>query len=82
MLLSAHVIHDITSSSNVTCSQNVKSYSNSAVRYIAKLEDGNVFERKGFDGGQPLEFITAEGEYTLNDFSSLLGLVELHVIEK
>ncbi|CAI9784854.1 unnamed protein product [Fraxinus pennsylvanica] len=32
------------------------------IRYIAKLEDGNVFERKGFDGGQPLEFITDEEE--------------------
>ncbi|MBA0720740.1 hypothetical protein Golax_008345, partial [Gossypium laxum] len=28
--------------------------------YIAWLEDGTVFERKGVDGGQPLEFITDE----------------------
>ncbi|KAL2529503.1 Peptidyl-prolyl cis-trans isomerase FKBP62 [Forsythia ovata] len=30
------------------------------IRYTAKLEDGTVFEREGFDGGQPLEFITDE----------------------
>ncbi|KAK4434339.1 peptidyl-prolyl isomerase [Sesamum alatum] len=30
------------------------------VRYKAMLEDGTVFERKGIDGEQPLEFITDE----------------------
>lgn len=30
------------------------------ISYIAWLEDGTVFERKGVDGGQPLEFITDE----------------------
>ncbi|XAR48435.1 Peptidylprolyl isomerase [Bertholletia excelsa] len=28
--------------------------------YKAMLEDGTVFEKKGFDGGEPLEFITDE----------------------
>ncbi|KDO81467.1 hypothetical protein CISIN_1g0137551mg, partial [Citrus sinensis] len=28
--------------------------------YIARLEDGTVFEKKGYDGEQPLEFITDE----------------------
>lgn len=30
------------------------------VRYVGKLEDGTVFEKKGFDGQAPLEFITDE----------------------
>ncbi|KAH0988373.1 hypothetical protein GBA52_015550 [Prunus armeniaca] len=30
------------------------------VSYIARLEDGTVFEKKGIDGEQPLEFITDE----------------------
>ncbi|KAI3460137.1 hypothetical protein Pfo_016800 [Paulownia fortunei] len=30
------------------------------IRYTAMLEDGTVFERKGFDGEQPLQFITDE----------------------
>lgn len=30
------------------------------VRYIGKLEDGTVFEKRGFDGLAPLEFITDE----------------------
>ncbi|KAK9946374.1 hypothetical protein M0R45_011842 [Rubus argutus] len=30
------------------------------VSYIARLEDGTVFEKKGVDGVQPLEFITDE----------------------
>lgn len=34
---------------------------NCAVRYIAKLEDGTTFEKKGFDGVAPLEFISDEG---------------------
>lgn len=30
------------------------------ISYIARLEDGTVFEKKGYDGEQPLEFITDE----------------------
>ncbi|KAH9625145.1 hypothetical protein KSS87_022406 [Heliosperma pusillum] len=30
------------------------------VRYLAKLEDGTLFEKKGFDGETPLEFVTDE----------------------
>ncbi|KAL6215387.1 hypothetical protein ACLB2K_014818 [Fragaria x ananassa] len=30
------------------------------VSYIARLEDGTVFEKRGVDGSQPLEFITDE----------------------
>ncbi|CAI9303094.1 unnamed protein product [Lactuca saligna] len=30
------------------------------IRYTAKLEDGTVFEKKGFDGDTPLNFITDE----------------------
>lgn len=30
------------------------------IRYAAMLEDGTVFEKKGYDGGEPLEFITDE----------------------
>lgn len=30
------------------------------IRYTFKLEDGTVFERKGFDGGMPFKFITDE----------------------
>ncbi|GLT72287.1 hypothetical protein SLA2020_442370 [Shorea laevis] len=30
------------------------------ISYVAKLEDGTVFEKKGIDGEQPLEFITDE----------------------
>ncbi|CAA0809064.1 Peptidyl-prolyl cis-trans isomerase FKBP65 [Striga hermonthica] len=30
------------------------------IRYKAMLEDGTVFDRKGFDGEQPLQFITDE----------------------
>ncbi|KAK3012657.1 hypothetical protein RJ639_008846, partial [Escallonia herrerae] len=30
------------------------------MRYTAMLEDGTVFEKKGFDGGSPLQFITDE----------------------
>lgn len=30
------------------------------------LEDGTVFEKKGYDGGEPLEFITDEGKSTLS----------------
>lgn len=30
------------------------------IRYTARLEDGTIFERKGFDGDEPLEFITDE----------------------
>ncbi|GMI91081.1 rotamase FKBP 1, FK506 BINDING PROTEIN 62 [Hibiscus trionum] len=30
------------------------------ISYTARLEDGTVFEKKGVDGGQPLEFITDE----------------------
>lgn len=30
------------------------------VRYTAKLEDGTIFEKKGFDGENPLQFITDE----------------------
>ncbi|PKI72460.1 hypothetical protein CRG98_007127 [Punica granatum] len=30
------------------------------VRYVAQLEDGTVYERKGFDGEQPLNFVTDE----------------------
>ena len=32
----------------------------SAVRYTAMLDDGTIFEKKGFDEG-PLGFITDEG---------------------
>ena len=32
-----------------------------AVRYIAKLEDDTIFDKKGFDGEAPLDFITDEG---------------------
>ncbi|OVA08617.1 Peptidyl-prolyl cis-trans isomerase [Macleaya cordata] len=31
-----------------------------SIRYTAKLEDGTVFEKKGFDGDLPLEFVTDE----------------------
>ncbi|GAB4852375.1 hypothetical protein Ancab_016567 [Ancistrocladus abbreviatus] len=31
------------------------------MKYIAKLEDGTIFEKKGFDGEAPLEFIVDEG---------------------
>jgi len=34
-----------------------------AVRYIAKLEDGTIFEKRGFDGEASLEFITDEGGF-------------------
>ncbi|XP_059459675.1 70 kDa peptidyl-prolyl isomerase-like isoform X2 [Corylus avellana] len=30
------------------------------ISYVARLEDGTVFEKKGIDGEQPLEFITDE----------------------
>lgn len=30
------------------------------ISYIVRLEDGTVFEKKGYDGEQPLEFITDE----------------------
>ncbi|KAJ0026022.1 hypothetical protein Pint_08628 [Pistacia integerrima] len=30
------------------------------IRYTARLEDGTIFEKKGIDGGQPLEFIIDE----------------------
>ncbi|XVF36447.1 hypothetical protein REPUB_Repub19eG0059300 [Reevesia pubescens] len=30
------------------------------ISYMARLEDGTIFEKKGIDGGQPLEFITDE----------------------
>ncbi|XVE55731.1 hypothetical protein DITRI_Ditri03aG0181800 [Diplodiscus trichospermus] len=30
------------------------------ISYTARLEDGTVFEKKGVDGGQPLQFITDE----------------------
>ncbi|GAB4852367.1 hypothetical protein Ancab_016559 [Ancistrocladus abbreviatus] len=34
------------------------------VKYIAKLEDGTIFEKKGFDGEAPLEFIVDEEQVT------------------
>ena len=33
-----------------------------SVSYMARLEDGTIFEKKGIDGEQPLEFITDEGQ--------------------
>lgn len=39
-----------------------------AVSYTAMLEDGTVFEKRGIDEIQPLEFITDEGELILNSF--------------
>ncbi|XP_074264019.1 70 kDa peptidyl-prolyl isomerase-like isoform X2 [Silene latifolia] len=30
------------------------------VKYLGKLEDGSIFEKKGFDGETPLEFVTDE----------------------
>ncbi|KAL8172060.1 hypothetical protein V2J09_023864 [Rumex salicifolius] len=30
------------------------------VRYVGKLEDGTIFEKRGFDGSAPLEFTTDE----------------------
>lgn len=44
----------------------------SAVRYTAMLEDGTVFEKKGFDEG-PLEFITDEG-------NSVIKLLNMPII--
>lgn len=38
-----------------------------AVSYIAKLEDGTVFERKGIDGEHPLVFVIDEGQLTILD---------------
>lgn len=35
------------------------------VRYIAKLEDGTVFDKRGFDGEASLEFITDEEQVIL-----------------
>lgn len=40
-----------------------------AVRYTAKLEDGTIFEKKGFDGENPLQFITDEGQPNCNFFN-------------
>lgn len=37
-----------------------------SVRYTAKLEDGTIFEKKGFDGENPLQFITDEGQPNCN----------------
>lgn len=34
-----------------------------SVSYMARLEDGTIFEKKGIDGEQPLEFITDEGQF-------------------
>ena len=34
-----------------------------SVCYMARLEDGTIFEKKGIDGEQPLEFITDEGQF-------------------
>ena len=34
-----------------------------SVCYMAQLEDGTIFEKKGIDGEQPLEFITDEGQF-------------------
>ena len=36
------------------------------VRYTAKLEDGTILEKKGFDGEDPLQFITDEGKLSRN----------------
>lgn len=33
-----------------------------AVRYTAMLEDGTVFEKKGVDAGEPMKFVTDEGD--------------------
>lgn len=32
-----------------------------AVRYVAKLVDGTIFDRKGYDGEEPFEFKVDEG---------------------
>ena len=34
-----------------------------SVCYMVRLEDGTIFEKKGIDGEQPLEFITDEGQF-------------------
>lgn len=39
------------------------------------LEDGTVFERKGLDCEQPLQFITDEGWYVTNNSSIFIDLV-------
>lgn len=33
-----------------------------AVRYTAMLEDGTVFEKRGVDAGEPMKFVTDEGD--------------------
>ncbi|KAF8406187.1 hypothetical protein HHK36_008267 [Tetracentron sinense] len=38
------------------------------IRYTAKLEDGVVFEKKGYDGLEPLEFVIDEGQLYLKLF--------------
>ncbi|XP_022768625.1 70 kDa peptidyl-prolyl isomerase-like [Durio zibethinus] len=35
------------------------------ISYMARLEDGTIFEKKGVDGGKPLEFITDEEQVIL-----------------
>ena len=34
-----------------------------AVSYVAKVDDGTIFEKKGIDETKPLEFITVEGKF-------------------
>lgn len=31
------------------------------MRYVAKLEDGTIFDKKGHDGEELFEFVTDEG---------------------
>lgn len=41
-------------------------YAWDAVRYIARLSDGTIFDKKGYDGEDPFEFKVDEGKKQRN----------------
>ncbi|RVX22417.1 Peptidyl-prolyl cis-trans isomerase FKBP65 [Vitis vinifera] len=48
------------------------------VRYTAKLEDGTIFEKKGFDGENPLQFITDEDQAVATMTKGERSIVTIH----
>ena len=49
------------------------------ISYVARLEDGTVFEKKGIDGEQPLEFIVREKQCGLNPHCSSVEKVYINM---